>query len=63
MTLFQPPAVAKIAFKMLYEAERLALEHREAAAHHQALADMYAGRAERLKSQVPSTATTKEIAK
>ena len=59
MRLFNPTPVAKIAAEMLYDAERLALEHREAAAHHKALADMYAARAERLKSQVSPT-TTKE---
>lgn len=48
MKLFRRILAADVRRDQLIEAERLAVEHRAAAEHHQALASMYAQRAERL---------------
>ena len=47
------PCVVK---EMLYEAERLALEHQAAGEHHLALANMYKSRAARLQANVQQAA-------
>lgn len=50
--LFQKESAADVVRRQLFEAERLAVEHRASAEHHAALAAMYEQRVERLKSQV-----------
>ncbi len=47
--LFKPVKPEKVRAEQLYEAQRLLLEHAAAAEHHQALADMYAKRIQRLE--------------
>ncbi|NDZ11523.1 hypothetical protein C7T35_01245 [Variovorax sp. WS11] len=51
--IFAPLSPEKVVAQQLYEARRLALEHRAAAEHHAALADMYDGRVERLEPLSP----------
>jgi DNA-binding GntR family transcriptional regulator len=46
---YQPPPVHRLMQDQLYEAERQDLEHTAASEHHEALAMMYRGRAERLR--------------
>ncbi len=46
--LFTRVSARELLEEQLFEAERLALEHREAAAHHAALGRMYASRVKRL---------------
>lgn len=48
MKIFRRILAADVRRDQLIEAERLAVEHRASAEHHQALASMYAQRAERL---------------
>ncbi len=48
MDFFRKQTAARIAQQQLDEAERLALEHKAAAEHHEALAAMYAARIARL---------------
>jgi hypothetical protein len=50
--LLAPPPIKKIMQSHLYEAERQELEHNAAAEHHEALAMMYRGRAERLRDHL-----------
>ena len=50
INIFRTPNAAMIAQRQLEEAERLALEHEAAAEHHDALATMYRGRADRLRA-------------
>ena len=47
--IFSPTSPEKVVATQLFEARRLALEHRAAAEHHAALAAMYEGRVERLE--------------
>ncbi len=47
---FKMPSAEDIRKKQLEEAERASLEHEAAAEHHDALATMYRGRVERLRS-------------
>jgi hypothetical protein len=51
--IFKPTNPDKIASDMLYEARRLALEHKAAAEHHAALAGMYERRVEWLAPLIP----------
>lgn len=51
--IFKPTSPEKVVAQQLYEARRLALEHRAAAEHHAALADMYDGRVDRLQPMSP----------
>ena len=51
MSLFPTVNPNKIRQQQLYEAQRLVLEHRAAAEHHKALAEMYAGRISRLETE------------
>lgn len=47
--IFKRRTVGEVFAAQLYEAEVSAAEHQASAEHHQALADMYAGRVERLR--------------
>jgi len=49
---FKKEPVACVVQDMLYEAERLALQHHAAGEHHLALANMYKTRVARLKAQM-----------
>ena len=51
--IFKPTSPEKVVAQQLFEARRLALEHRAAAEHHAALADMYDSRVERLEPLSP----------
>jgi hypothetical protein len=50
--MFEPPSAEDVKRISLREAEREAAEHQMAAEHHQALADMYRMRAERLRAEL-----------
>lgn len=50
---FKKEPVALVVQDMIYEAERLALQHHAAGEHHLALATMYKARVARLKAQIP----------
>lgn len=54
MALFTPskPTIEEIKVESLYDAQANALTHRQLAAHHAALADMYAARAILLDSEL-----------
>jgi len=49
---FKKEPVALVVQDMIYEAERLALQHHAAGEHHLALATMYKARVARLKAQI-----------
>lgn len=49
---FKKEPVACVVQDMLYEAERMALQHHAAGEHHLALANMYKARVARLKAQM-----------
>lgn len=49
---FKKEPVACVVQTMIYEAERLALQHHAAGEHHLALANMYKTRVARLKAQI-----------
>ena len=51
-TWFKPQPVRDVLQDMIYEAERLALQHHAAGEHHLALANMYKTRVARLKAQI-----------
>lgn len=59
--IFRIPTARKIAMRQLEDAERAALEHEAAAEHHDALATMYSGRAERLRVYLGSDKVSAQL--
>lgn len=59
--LFRRKPMPCVVQEMLYEAERLALEHQAAGEHHLALANMYKVRANRLQANAQQV--SREVAR
>lgn len=57
---FRRKPMPSVVQEMLYEAERLALEHQAAGEHHLALANMYKVRANRLQANVQQAARERQ---
>jgi hypothetical protein len=57
-SLLTPKTATQVARGLFEEAERAAIEHRCAAEHHRALADMYLQRARKLRFQAGASVPT-----